>query len=148
MHESTLALKPLLIIPTIPPDQHFICEYIAASRFGQCLKEVTADNIQRALDEIEKQNGYKTKLETLNKRIKIYHGLKERTIGFWIDYLFEVGSVELSQQQYQHMNVLQILDLDIHFLVFAILLGFLIIIQKIFTYICCSKKKVKRLKID
>ena len=88
------------------------------------------------------------------KMIEKKKELKDSYTLYWIDYLFEIGSEDLQQNHFEDMNVFQFFDLDIHFFLFTLLLGFLFVAYKLASYCvgyCLRKRQIPqdiRSKVD
>eukprot|EP00347_Sterkiella_histriomuscorum_P017050 403350851 len=139
--ESIQANVPLIINPLFAPDQLYFCEYARVQKVGICPEKTTVTELNKAIDTLELNNYFTTQLQ-------YFKGLVEKKkqdphdFGYWVDYVFTIGSRHLQNEQIHNFNYFQLHDLDVYIVLGAGLFAIIFVglqFAKIMLWICCCR---------
>eukprot|EP00347_Sterkiella_histriomuscorum_P001315 403372506 len=139
--ESIQANVPLIINPLVAPDQEYFCEYAQIKKVGICPKQTTVSDLNKAIDTLEQNNYFTTQLQ-------YYKGLVDKKkqdphdFGYWVDYIFTIGSRHLQNEQIHNFNYFQLHDIDVYLVLGAALFAIMFIgvkFARIILWICCCR---------
>eukprot|EP00347_Sterkiella_histriomuscorum_P017592 403348748 len=139
--EAIQATVPLIISPLISPDQVYFCEYAQIQKVGVCPAETTVAELNKAIDVLEKNNYFKSQLQYF-LRLADKKKQDPHDLGYWVDYLFTIGSRHLQNEQLHNFNYFQLHDIDVYIVIGAGVFAFMFVglqFARIMLWICCCR---------
>ena len=120
MYESANELVPMIVFANSRLQQYFLCQHVHATRIGHCLYDKSVYGITKAINTLEKQGFIKSEMAPIQQAIQ-WQSEDPEDYTYWIDYAFEVGTSHLKARQYTQMRLPQLLDIDVHFVLYVML---------------------------